>query len=80
MLPISFTVNTELLLWVDLFSGYVTAKASSYRSSQMIAENYEECVFRRSGLSEVMRNDHELEFMSDFFANVQSNRGTKTSH
>ncbi|ETL86969.1 hypothetical protein L917_13711, partial [Phytophthora nicotianae] len=37
--------NTELLFWVDLFSGYVMAKASASRTAQTIAESYEECVF-----------------------------------
>ncbi|KAE9212037.1 hypothetical protein PF002_g18361 [Phytophthora fragariae] len=54
-LPKSFKGNTELLIWVDLFSGYVMAKASSSRTAQTVAENYEECVFRRFGASEVIR-------------------------
>ncbi|OWZ00437.1 LOW QUALITY PROTEIN: reverse transcriptase [Phytophthora megakarya] len=45
-LPRSFNGNTELLVIVDLFSGYVIAKASASRSAQTIAETYEECVFR----------------------------------
>ncbi|KAL4140614.1 hypothetical protein PRNP1_014895 [Phytophthora ramorum] len=48
-LPKSFKGNTELLVWVDLFSGYVIAKAGASRTAQTIAENYEECVFRRFG-------------------------------
>ena len=40
-LPRSFKGNTELLLWVDIFSGYVIAKASSSRTAQTIAEDYE---------------------------------------
>ena len=56
-----------MLLWVDLFLGYVIAKASSSRSAQTIAENYEECVFRRFGASEAIRHDSEPGFMSDFF-------------
>ena len=66
-LPRSYKVNTELLLWVDLFSGYVIAKASSSRTAQTIAEGYEECVFRRFGASESIRHDREPGFMSDFF-------------
>ena len=66
-LPRSFKGNTELLLWVDLFSGYVIAKASSSRTAQTIAENNEECVFRRIGASEAIRHDREPGFMSDFF-------------
>ena len=66
-LPKSIKGNTELLIWVDLFSGYVIAKASSSRTAQTIAENYEECVFRRFGASEAIRHDREPGFMSDFF-------------
>ncbi|OWY96308.1 reverse transcriptase [Phytophthora megakarya] len=49
-LPRSFNGNTELLIFVDLFLGYVIAKASASRSAQTIAETYEECVFRANGL------------------------------
>jgi hypothetical protein len=66
-LPRSFKGNTELLIWVDLVTGYVIAKASSSRTAQTIAESYEECVFRRFGASEVIRHDREPGFMSDFF-------------
>jgi hypothetical protein len=66
-LPKSFKGNTELLLWVDLFSGYVIAKARASRTAQTVAENYEECVFRRFGASEAIRHDREPGFMSDFF-------------
>ncbi|OWZ13703.1 reverse transcriptase [Phytophthora megakarya] len=44
-LPSSFNGNNELLILVDLFSGYVIAKISASRSAQTIAETYEECVF-----------------------------------
>ncbi|OWY98468.1 reverse transcriptase, partial [Phytophthora megakarya] len=66
-LPRSFNGNTELLIFVDLFSGYVIAKASASRSAQTIAETYEECVFRRFGASEVIRHDREPGSMYDFF-------------
>ncbi|POM67582.1 Reverse transcriptase [Phytophthora palmivora] len=59
--------NTELLIWIDLFTGYVIAKASASRTAQTVAENYEECVFRRFGASEAIRHDREPGFMSDFF-------------
>ncbi|OWZ05873.1 LOW QUALITY PROTEIN: reverse transcriptase [Phytophthora megakarya] len=66
-LPRSFNGNTELLIFVDLFSRYVIAKASASRSAQTIAETYEECVFRRFGASEVIRHDRGPGFMSDVF-------------
>ncbi|GMF33056.1 unnamed protein product [Phytophthora fragariaefolia] len=58
-LPKSLKGNTELLIWVDLFSGYVIAKASGSRTALTVAESYEECVFRRFGASEVIRHDRE---------------------
>ena len=66
-LPRSFKGNTELLLWVNLFSGYGIAKANPSRTAQTIAESYEECVLRRFGASEAIRRDREPIFMSDFF-------------
>ena len=66
-LPKSHRGNTELLIWVDLFTGYVMAKANASRTAQTVAEGYEECVFRRFGASEVIRHDREPSFMSDFF-------------
>ncbi|OWZ00886.1 LOW QUALITY PROTEIN: reverse transcriptase [Phytophthora megakarya] len=63
-LPRSRKGNTELLIWVDLFTGYLIAKASSSRS---VPESYEECVLRRFGAIEMIRHDREPGFMSDFF-------------
>ncbi|OWY95802.1 reverse transcriptase [Phytophthora megakarya] len=64
-LPASHKGNTELLVWVDLFTGFVIAKASASRTAQTVAESYEEAVFRRFGASEAIR--HDQGFMSDFF-------------
>jgi hypothetical protein len=66
-LPESYRGNTELLIWVDLFSGYVIAKANGNRTAEAVAEAYEECVFRRFGASEFIRHDREPGFMSSFF-------------
>ncbi|OWY97885.1 reverse transcriptase, partial [Phytophthora megakarya] len=66
-LPRSNKGNTELLIWVDLFTGYVVAKASSSRTAQTVAESYEECVFRGFRASEIIRHDREPGVMSDFF-------------
>ncbi|POM67552.1 Reverse transcriptase, partial [Phytophthora palmivora] len=65
-LPRSHKGNTELLIFEDLFSEYVIAKASSSRTAQTV-ESYEECVFRRFGASKAIRHDREPGFMSDFF-------------
>ncbi|KAE9184871.1 hypothetical protein PF002_g26313 [Phytophthora fragariae] len=66
-LPASYKGNTELLVWVDLFTGFVVVKANASRTSQTVAEAYEEAVFRRFGASEAIRHDREPGFMSDFF-------------
>ncbi|KAE8904900.1 hypothetical protein PF003_g10849 [Phytophthora fragariae] len=76
-LPKSYKGNTELLIWVDLFTGYAIAKASASRTAQTIAENYEECVFRRFGASEAIRHDREPVFMSDFFRSFNKIVGQK---
>ncbi|OWZ13922.1 reverse transcriptase [Phytophthora megakarya] len=59
--------NTELLIWDDLFTGYVIAKSSSSQSTQTVAEPYEEYVFRRFGANEMIRHVREPGFMYDFF-------------
>ncbi|OWZ08548.1 reverse transcriptase [Phytophthora megakarya] len=61
----SLPKNTELLIWADLFTGYVIANAGPSREGHAVAENYEECVFRRFGASEVIRHNREPGFMSD---------------
>ncbi|CAH0518443.1 unnamed protein product [Peronospora belbahrii] len=66
-LPGSHRVNTELLIWVDLVTGYVMTKASASLTAHTVAEGYEECVFCRFGASEAIRHDQEPGFMSDFF-------------
>ncbi|GMF51361.1 unnamed protein product [Phytophthora fragariaefolia] len=76
-LPKSYKGNIELLIWIDLFTGYVVAKASASRTAQTIAENYEECVFRRFGASEVIRHDREPGFMADFFRSINTIVGQK---
>ncbi|GMF29423.1 unnamed protein product [Phytophthora fragariaefolia] len=76
-LPRSFKGNTELLIWVDLFSGYVIPKASGSRTAQTIVESYEECTFRRFGASEVIRHDREPGLMADFFRSFNRNLGQR---
>ncbi|GMF31034.1 unnamed protein product [Phytophthora fragariaefolia] len=49
-LPVSCKGNTELLVWVNLFTGFVIAKANASRSAQTVAVAYEEALFRRFGV------------------------------
>ncbi|POM62558.1 reverse transcriptase [Phytophthora palmivora] len=66
-LPRSHKGNAELLIFEDLFTGYVIAKARSSRTARTVAESYEECVSRRFEASKAIRHDREPGFMSDFF-------------
>ncbi|GMG14712.1 unnamed protein product [Phytophthora fragariaefolia] len=66
-LPVSYKGDTELLVWVDLFTGYIITRANSSRNAQTVAEAYEEAVFRRFGASEAIRHDRDPGFMADFF-------------
>ncbi|GMF47077.1 unnamed protein product [Phytophthora fragariaefolia] len=66
LLPESYKGNTELLVWVDLFAGFVIAKANASRCVQTVAEAYEEAVFIRFGASEAIRHDREPDFMAHF--------------
>ncbi|OWZ18046.1 LOW QUALITY PROTEIN: reverse transcriptase [Phytophthora megakarya] len=76
-LPASHKGNTELLIWVDLFTGFVIAKASASRTVQTVAESYEEAVFRRFGASETIHHDREPGFMSDFFKAFNKPKGQR---
>ncbi|KAJ8578509.1 hypothetical protein ON010_g695 [Phytophthora cinnamomi] len=73
----SYKGNTELLIWIDLFTGYAIAKASASRTAQTIAENYEEYVFRRFGASEAIRHDREPVFMAYSFRSFNKIVGQK---
>ena len=66
-MPRLFKESTDILIWVELFSGYVVAKANASRTAQTIAYYYEECVFRRFDASEAILHDYEPEFMSKLF-------------
>ena len=66
-LPESYKGNTELLIWVCMFTGFVTVKATPNRLARTIAEAYEEAVYRRFGASELIRHDREPGFMSKAF-------------
>ncbi|POM63684.1 LOW QUALITY PROTEIN: Reverse transcriptase [Phytophthora palmivora] len=67
----------RLLIWIDLFTGYVIARASGSRTGQTVAENYDECVFHRFGASEAIRHDQEPCFMSDFFRSFNKIMGQR---
>ncbi|POM79062.1 LOW QUALITY PROTEIN: Reverse transcriptase [Phytophthora palmivora] len=67
-LPESVRGNTFLLLFQDMFSGYMMCKPMASKTAQNVAEAYEESVFRRFGASSVIRHDQDPRFMSEVFA------------
>ncbi|OWY93770.1 LOW QUALITY PROTEIN: reverse transcriptase [Phytophthora megakarya] len=66
-LPKSERGNIVLLLFQDMFTGYVMGKPMSSTTAQDCAEAYEEVVFRNYGASSEIRHDKDPRFMSRVF-------------
>ncbi|OWY94128.1 reverse transcriptase [Phytophthora megakarya] len=66
-MPKSDRGNTFLLLFQDMFSGYVMCKPMHSTTAQDVAEAYEERVFRNFGASSMIRHDQDPCFMSEVF-------------
>ncbi|POM58449.1 Reverse transcriptase [Phytophthora palmivora] len=76
-LPESVRGNTFLLLFQDMFSGYVMCKPMASTTAQAVAEAYDESVFRRFGASSVIRHDQDPRFMREVFARFRDLIGSK---
>ncbi|OWY92978.1 LOW QUALITY PROTEIN: hypothetical protein PHMEG_00037785 [Phytophthora megakarya] len=59
--------NTILLLFQDMFSGYVMCKPMDSTTAQDVAEAHEERVFRNFGASSMIRHDQDPRIMSEVF-------------
>ncbi|KAH9116111.1 hypothetical protein AeMF1_009916 [Aphanomyces euteiches] len=66
-IPKSLPGNSQMVVFVDVFSGYIMVKATTDRQSQTITAAFEEAVFRRFGACRELRHDREPSFMSDVF-------------
>ncbi|KAH7491752.1 Transposon Ty3-I Gag-Pol polyprotein [Phytophthora ramorum] len=66
-LPKSRRGNTALLLFQCSFTGFVVAKAMSDTSALMVAQAFEECIYRRFGAPALIRHDRDPRFMSEVF-------------
>ena len=66
-LPESHQGNVALLLFQDMFTGYVMTKPMRSTTAQEVAEAYKEVVFRRFGASSEIRHDRDPRFMSEMF-------------
>ena len=58
-LPESHQGNVALLLFQDMFTGYVMTKPMRSTTTQEVAEAYEEVVFRCFGTSSEIRHDRD---------------------
>ena len=76
-LPKSRQGNTALLLFQDMFSGFVMCKGTRSTSAMDAASAYEEVVFRRFGASSVIRHDRDPAFMSEMFAHFALMMGSQ---
>ncbi|OWZ00629.1 reverse transcriptase [Phytophthora megakarya] len=64
-MPKSDRGNTFLLLFQNMFSGYVMCKPMDSTTAHDVAEAYEERVFRNFGASSMIRQDQDPRFMSE---------------
>ncbi|OWZ10509.1 reverse transcriptase, partial [Phytophthora megakarya] len=76
-MPKSERGNTFLLLFQDMFSGFVMCKPMSSTTAQDVAEAYEERVFRMFGASEMIRHDQDPRFMSEVFTRFRELLGSR---
>ncbi|KAE9177913.1 hypothetical protein PF004_g25641 [Phytophthora fragariae] len=66
-LPKSRRGNTALLLFQCAFTGFVMGKAMSDTTALVVAQAFEECVYRRFGAPSLIRHDRDPRFMSEVF-------------
>ncbi|KAJ0391237.1 hypothetical protein ATCC90586_011143 [Pythium insidiosum] len=66
-----------LLLFQDVFSGFVMCAAMSDTSAQAVAEAYDRVVFQRFGASSIIRHDRDPRFMSEVFASFRRMIGSR---
>ncbi|OWY92423.1 reverse transcriptase, partial [Phytophthora megakarya] len=76
-MPESARGNTFLLLFQDMFSGYVMCKPMLSTTAQDVVEAYEEQVFRRFGASSMIRHDQDPRFMSEVFTRFRELLGSR---
>ncbi|OWZ00817.1 LOW QUALITY PROTEIN: reverse transcriptase [Phytophthora megakarya] len=76
-MPKSERGNTFLLLFQDMFSGFVMCKPMPSTTTQDVAKAYEERVFRMFGASEMIRHDQDPRFMSEVFARFRELHGSR---
>ncbi|OWZ11857.1 reverse transcriptase [Phytophthora megakarya] len=76
-MPKSERGNTFLLLFQDMFSGFVMCKPMPSTTALDVAEAYEEWVFRIFGASEMIRHDQDPRFVSEVFTRFRELLGSR---
>ncbi|KAH9110369.1 hypothetical protein AeMF1_014787, partial [Aphanomyces euteiches] len=66
-MPSSFRGNTQLIVFADVFTGFIMTKATPNRTAHTVALAFEEVVFRRFGACRELRHDRDPSFMSNVF-------------
>ncbi|KAH9089079.1 hypothetical protein LEN26_019306 [Aphanomyces euteiches] len=66
-MPSSFRGNTQLIVFADVFTGFIMTKATPNRTAHTVALAFEEVVFRRFGACRELRHDRDPSFMSNIF-------------
>ncbi|KAH9118300.1 hypothetical protein LEN26_012203, partial [Aphanomyces euteiches] len=64
-MPSSFRGNTQLIVFADVFTGFIMTKATPNRTAHTVALAFEEVVFRRFGACRELRHDRDPSFMSN---------------
>ena len=77
-LPVTRRGNTALLLFQDLFTGFVIAKAMSATGALEAAKAFEENVFRRFEAPTFVRHDRDPRFIGEVFQTFAKMMGSKS--
>ena len=71
--------NSYVIVFVDLFSGYVSAGVMRYQetTAEDCARLFEELIYNRFGACRILRHDRDPRFMSEFFQYFNKSIGQK---
>ena len=64
-LPESYRGNVALLVYVDMFTGYVVCDAMRSTTALDVAKSFSRCIYQRFGACEILRHDRDPRFMSE---------------
>ncbi|KAH9105745.1 hypothetical protein LEN26_014671 [Aphanomyces euteiches] len=74
-LPRTPSGNTQLVVFVDNFTGWIMCKPTADRQARTLARAFEEAVFNRFGACREVRHDREPSLMGEVFSHFASMLG-----